>query len=55
VVFIIGLTLTSTFGYLKFDFEWFLICFAITMSINHLLLFTISVSLVLRKKSLNPL
>jgi len=55
LVFIIGLTLTSTFGYLGFDFEWFLICFAITMSINHLLLFVISLSLAFGKISLKRL
>lgn len=37
-----GVIATSYVGYIGGDFTWFLVCFAATMSINHLLLFAFS-------------
>ena len=45
---LIGGTATSYIGYNSFEFSWFLIAFAITMSVSHLALFLISVSLAFR-------
>lgn len=47
---LIGASATSYIGYSSFEFKWFIVAFATTMTLSHMVLFAVSVFLAVRMK-----
>lgn len=52
---LVGVSVTSYIAYKELSFEWFIIAFAATMTVSHLILFFISVLLAFNKSSYKEL
>lgn len=52
---LVGASATSYIGYSSFDFQWFIIAFSSTMTVSHLILFSVSIVLAIRHKMCDSL